>query len=129
MREQSRLPRRLVSRGSAKAEASCVGGKDLKPFSLTTEFPRNVFLLTQHAQSYMIVRRFPEALRKSDQVLDIARGDVATLTIKANIAQAEGGHRLDALDARRRHCGARVPPLENVRDVIPAHAESLSPSE
>src|SRR5439155_12027486 len=29
--------------------------------------PRNVSLLTQHAQSYMILRRFPEALRKFDQ--------------------------------------------------------------
>ncbi len=52
--------------------------------------PRNVFLLTQHAQSYMILRRFPEAVRKSDQVLDITPDDVDTLAIKANIAQAEG---------------------------------------
>ena len=35
--------------------------------------PRNASLLTQHAQSYMICRRFPEALRKFDQVLDITR--------------------------------------------------------
>jgi len=27
------------------------------------------------------------------------------------------GHRLDALDARRRHYRARLPPLENVRSV------------
>jgi tetratricopeptide (TPR) repeat protein len=52
--------------------------------------PRNVYLLTQHAQSYMIMRHFAEALQKSDQVLDIAPGDVNTLAIKANIAQSEG---------------------------------------
>jgi eukaryotic-like serine/threonine-protein kinase len=52
--------------------------------------PRNVSLLTQHAQSYMIVRRFPEALRKFDQVLDIIPGDLDTLAQQAGIAQAEG---------------------------------------
>ncbi len=52
--------------------------------------PRNVSLLTQHAQSYMIVRRFPEALRKFDQVLDITPDDVDTLAQKAGIAQAQG---------------------------------------
>src|SRR5438094_2213576 len=52
--------------------------------------PRNASLLTQHAQSYMIVRRFPEALRKFDQVLDIIPDDVDTLAQQAGIAQAEG---------------------------------------
>ena len=52
--------------------------------------PRNVSLLTQHAQSYMIVRRFPEALRKFDQVLDITPDDLDTLAQKAGIAQAQG---------------------------------------
>jgi serine/threonine protein kinase/Tfp pilus assembly protein PilF len=52
--------------------------------------PRNVSLLTQHAQSYMIVRRFPEALRKFDQVLNITPNDVDTLAQKAAIAQAQG---------------------------------------
>src|SRR5215813_2465883 len=52
--------------------------------------PRNVSLLTQHAQSYMIVRRFPEALRKFDQVLDVIPDDMDTLAQKAGIAQAEG---------------------------------------
>jgi serine/threonine protein kinase/tetratricopeptide (TPR) repeat protein len=52
--------------------------------------PRNVSLLTQHAQSYMLLRRFPEALRKFDQVLDIIPDDVDTLAQKAGIAQAEG---------------------------------------
>jgi TolB-like protein/class 3 adenylate cyclase/Tfp pilus assembly protein PilF len=52
--------------------------------------PRNVRLLTEHAGSYMLLRRFPEALRKLDQVLDITPDDVDTLGQKANIAQAEG---------------------------------------
>src|SRR2546428_3391148 len=53
--------------------------------------PRNVFLLAQHAFSYVALRRFPEALRKFDQVLDITPDDVDTLAEKAAIAQAEGG--------------------------------------
>jgi serine/threonine protein kinase/Tfp pilus assembly protein PilF len=52
--------------------------------------PRNVNLLFQHALSYIDLRRFPEALRKLDQVLDITPDDVDTLTTKAGIAQAEG---------------------------------------
>jgi TolB-like protein/class 3 adenylate cyclase/Tfp pilus assembly protein PilF len=52
--------------------------------------PRNVSLLTQHACSYICLRRFPEALRKLDQVLNITPDDVGILAIKANIAQAEG---------------------------------------
>jgi TolB-like protein/Tfp pilus assembly protein PilF len=52
--------------------------------------PRNAYLLGQHAQSYILLRRFPEALRKFDQVLDITPNDVDTLVLKAAIAQAEG---------------------------------------
>src|SRR5205823_4871599 len=52
--------------------------------------PRNAFLLGQHAQSYQCLRRFPEALRKFDQVLNITPDDVDTLVSKAVIAQAEG---------------------------------------
>jgi len=52
--------------------------------------PRNVFLLTQHALSYIHLRRFPEALRKFDQVLNITPDDADTLALKAGIAQAEG---------------------------------------
>jgi len=52
--------------------------------------PRNVNLLTQHALSYILLRRFPEALRKLDQVLNIMPDDVDTLVTKAGIAQAEG---------------------------------------
>ena len=52
--------------------------------------PRNVQSLTQHALSYICLRRFPEALRKLDQVLNITPDDVDTLALKAAIAQAEG---------------------------------------
>jgi tetratricopeptide (TPR) repeat protein len=50
----------------------------------------NVGLLAQHANSYGYLRRFPEALRKLDQVLNITPDDVDTLAFKANIAQAQG---------------------------------------
>ncbi len=52
--------------------------------------PRNVNLLTQHAISYIALRRFPEALRKLDQVLNITPDDMDTLALKAAIGQAEG---------------------------------------
>jgi TolB-like protein/class 3 adenylate cyclase/Tfp pilus assembly protein PilF len=52
--------------------------------------PRNVNLLSQHALSYIHLRRFPEALRKLDQILDITPGDVNALMFKAGIAQAKG---------------------------------------
>jgi TolB-like protein/Tfp pilus assembly protein PilF len=52
--------------------------------------PRNVNRLNEHAGSYILLRRFPEALRKLDQVLDITPDDLDTLTVKAAIAQAEG---------------------------------------
>jgi TolB-like protein len=52
--------------------------------------PRNVHLLTQHALSYLLLRRFPEAQLKLDQVLNITPDDVDTLALKASIAQAEG---------------------------------------
>jgi len=52
--------------------------------------PRNIRLLTQHAISYIALRRFHEALRKLDEVLNIAPDDVVTLATKAAIAQAQG---------------------------------------
>jgi tetratricopeptide (TPR) repeat protein len=52
--------------------------------------PRNVNLLSQHARSYICLRRFPEALAKLEQILNITPDDVDTLVLKARIAQAEG---------------------------------------
>ncbi len=52
--------------------------------------PRNVNLLTQHALSLIVVRRFSDALGKLDQVLDLTPDDIDTSVIEASIAQAEG---------------------------------------
>jgi serine/threonine protein kinase/Tfp pilus assembly protein PilF len=52
--------------------------------------PRDVSLLSQHARSYVCLRRFPEALRKLEQILNITPDDIDTLVVKARIAQAEG---------------------------------------
>ncbi len=73
--------------------------------------PRNVFVLSQHALSYIYLRRFPEALRKLDQVLNITPDDVHTLVLKAAIAQAEG----DLLQA-----AALLAPLHPGADDSPA---------
>jgi TolB-like protein/class 3 adenylate cyclase/Tfp pilus assembly protein PilF len=52
--------------------------------------PRNLDVLSQHAISYVYLRRFPEAVRKFDQVLNITPDDVDTIAGKAAVAQAEG---------------------------------------
>jgi TolB-like protein/Tfp pilus assembly protein PilF len=52
--------------------------------------PRNVNLLSQHARSYVCLRRFPKALTKLEQILNITPDDIDTLVLKARIAQAEG---------------------------------------
>jgi len=52
--------------------------------------PRNVKLLNKHALSYITLRRFPEALRYLEKVLDITPDDLDTVALKAGVAQAEG---------------------------------------
>jgi serine/threonine protein kinase/Tfp pilus assembly protein PilF len=52
--------------------------------------PRDTQVLVEHAYSYISLRRFPEALRKLEQVLDITPDDVDALALKASIAQAQG---------------------------------------
>jgi TolB-like protein/Tfp pilus assembly protein PilF len=52
--------------------------------------PRNVNLLSQHARSYVCLRRFPEALSKLEQILNITPDDIDTVVLKARIAQADG---------------------------------------
>jgi serine/threonine protein kinase/tetratricopeptide (TPR) repeat protein len=52
--------------------------------------PRDIEVLTQHANYYFHLRRFPEALRKLDQVLNITPDDVDILAQKAAVAQAQG---------------------------------------
>jgi serine/threonine protein kinase/Tfp pilus assembly protein PilF len=52
--------------------------------------PRNVNLITEHAITDICLRRFPEALRKFDEVLNITPDDLDILVQKAALAQAEG---------------------------------------
>jgi serine/threonine-protein kinase len=52
--------------------------------------PRNLTLLSAQATSYGFRRRFPEALRKADQILDVTPDDMEIIAFKANISQAEG---------------------------------------
>ncbi len=52
--------------------------------------PENVYILGQHGQSYIALRRFPEALRKFDQILRIIPNDIDTLASKGAVAQAQG---------------------------------------
>jgi serine/threonine protein kinase/Tfp pilus assembly protein PilF len=52
--------------------------------------PRNENLLGEHALYYAVLRRFPEALRKFDQALNVTPDDVDILAEKAAVAQAEG---------------------------------------
>jgi len=52
--------------------------------------PRNAGLLSEHALYFAVLRRFPEALRKFDQALNVTPDDVDNLAEKAAIAQAEG---------------------------------------
>ena len=52
--------------------------------------PRNVNLLAQHALTDIYLRRFPEALRKLDEVLDIMPDDQPILVQKAAVEQAQG---------------------------------------
>src|SRR5439155_4099483 len=52
--------------------------------------PRNISLLTQHALFYRALRRFPEALRKLDEVLNITPDDPDIIALSAAVAQAQG---------------------------------------
>ena len=52
--------------------------------------PRNVAVLTQHALSYIQLNRFPDALRKLDQVLDITPDDADAIAYKGSIALGQG---------------------------------------
>jgi len=75
--------------------------------------PRNVYLITQRAISYISLRRFHEALQKLDQVLNITPSDLDTLATKAAIAQAEGDlPRASALLAPLRPSAADTQALE-----------------
>ena len=75
--------------------------------------PRNVNLLTEHALFYIALRRFPEALQKLDQVLNITPDDLDTLALQLPL------HRRRATCREPRRCSLRcalLPPT-------PAHWE------
>ena len=75
--------------------------------------PRNVSLLTQHALSYKDRRRFSDALRKLEQILNITPDDVDTIVEKGAIAQAEGDlSRASALLASVQPAGGDINSLE-----------------
>jgi serine/threonine protein kinase/Tfp pilus assembly protein PilF len=52
--------------------------------------PRNVRIIGQHAVLYKILRRFPDALRKCEDVLNITPDDPQPLALQAAIFQATG---------------------------------------
>src|SRR5947199_5794786 len=52
--------------------------------------PRNVRIIGQHAVLYKILRRFPDALRKYEEVLNITPDDPQTIGYEAGILQVMG---------------------------------------
>ena len=52
--------------------------------------PRNVRIIGQHADSYRLLRRFPDALRKYEDVLNITPDDPKPVARQAGILQAMG---------------------------------------
>ena len=52
--------------------------------------PRNVRIIGQHAMLYKILRRFPDALRKYEEVLNITPDDPQPVAFQAAIFQAMG---------------------------------------
>ena len=73
--------------------------------------PRDVNLLTQHATTDIALRRFPEALRKLDEALDITPDDLDILVQKAAVAQAQGDCRVP----RRCSLGSTSRPIPKPR--------------
>jgi TolB-like protein/Tfp pilus assembly protein PilF len=87
MPNSSRIPESLayVSRRQGKWDQAEAYFKEAERLD-----PRNVTVLASRAATYVVLRRFDEALRLLDQVLDITPDDMDTLTTKAGIAQAAG---------------------------------------
>jgi len=87
--------------------------------------PRNASVFTVHATNYICLRRFPEALRKLEQVLDITPDDVDALALKASIAQAEGrpaassSTTRSAVSERRRHPGVEAQVYQTILERRP----------
>ena len=71
--------------------------------------PHNVSLLATQAETYRARRRFPQALRKLDEILDITPDDITVLIQKTAIAQAEGDLARAAAFLARLHSAADNP--------------------
>ena len=75
--------------------------------------PRNTSLLGQHALFYSCLRRFAEAFKTADRILEITPDDIDTLALKAAIIQAQGDlPRAAALLAPLRPAAADISALE-----------------
>ena len=71
--------------------------------------PRNANLLTQHVLSYALLRHFPEALRKVDEILNITPDDMDTVCLEgvdlAGRGEAARGRSVAGpASTRRRQC-------------------------
>jgi len=71
--------------------------------------PHNVSLLATQAETYRARRRFPQALRKLDEILDITPDDITVLIQKTAIAEAEGDLARAAAFLARLHSAADNP--------------------
>jgi serine/threonine protein kinase len=80
--------------------------------------PRNPQLLIAHANSLILQRRFDEAQRELEQVLNIIPDDVTTLVQEASIAQAQG-------DLKRAAALLEPLPINNTDVVIARCYQSL----
>jgi TolB-like protein/Flp pilus assembly protein TadD len=90
--------------------------------------PRNVQLLFQYNVTYFICRRFPEALRKLDQILDITPDDVDTIGSKAVIAQAQGDlPRAAAILASLHFGGAEGTEIRAYQAILERHPDQIIP--
>ena len=71
--------------------------------------PHNVSLLADAGRNLLSRRRFPQALRKLDEILDITPDDITVLIQKTAIAQAEGDLARAAAFLARLHSAADNP--------------------
>jgi len=86
-RTASRIPDRWPTSSGGEASGTGVNPILTRPSAST---PATLASTSSTQISYLCLRRFPEAVRKLDQVLNITPDDIDTLVLKASIAQAEG---------------------------------------
>ena len=73
----------------------------------------------------MALRRFPEAVQKLDQILNITPDDIDTLVVKAAIAQAEGDSAAGRVAPRSAPSGRRRPARGRHRLTRPSSSAAL----